>query len=191
MKRLFVAVKIHPDNRFEELYAGLRKQLVLEKIKWVEPQNLHLTLKFLGKTPSEDFSKIHAVLQEVATRHSAFEFTLQQSGIFGSRYDPRVIWVGTNGNRKLTVLGEDILNSFEDEGFERDRGNFIPHLTLGRIKHLTNKKYFQEVITQYHETFFQKQEVQQFYLFESILNPSGPVYKVVKSYNLKNSNSIT
>lgn len=185
MKRLFVAVKIHPDDRFEEFYRKLRNQLIPDKIKWVESQNLHLTLKFLGKTPAEDIGKIHVVLQEVATRHTSFELSLQHAGIFGSRYDPRVIWLGTNNNQELTALGEDVLISLDKTGFERDRGNFVPHLTLGRIKHLTNKKYFQEVISQYHETFFQKQTMKQFYLFESILNPSGPVYKVLKSYDLK------
>jgi 2'-5' RNA ligase len=110
---------------------------------------------------------------------------LQKSGIFGSRYDPRVIWLGTNNNQELTALGEDVLNSLDVAGFSRDRQNFVPHLTLGRIKQLTNKKYFQEVIAQYHETFFQKLTVEQFYLFESILQPSGPVYKVLKSYDLK------
>ena len=185
MKRLFVAVKIQPDNQFEEIYRELRKKLILDKIKWVEPQNLHLTLKFLGKTPEEDFNQIHTVLQKVAAQHSVFELALQQSGIFGSRYDPRVIWLGTNGNQELTALGEDILKSFDVAGFERDRGNFVPHLTLGRIKQLTNKKYFQEVIAQYHDIFFQKQSIEQFYLFESILHPSGPVYKVLKSYDLR------
>lgn len=185
MKRLFVAVKIHPDSRFEDIYTELRKKLILDKIKWVELQNLHLTLKFLGKTPSEDFGRVHSVLQETAARHSCFELSLQQTGIFGSRYDPRVIWLGTNQNPELTALGEDVLTRLDEAGFERDRGNFVPHLTLGRIKYLTNKKYFQEIISQYQETFFQKQTIGQFYLFESILNSSGPVYKVLKSYDLK------
>lgn len=185
MKRLFVAVKVQPDNQFEEIYRELRKKLFLDKIKWVESQNLHLTLKFLGKTPADDFEKIHIVLQEVAARHSAFELTLQQSGIFGSRYNPRVIWLGTNENRKLKALGKDVLNSFDAAGFERDRGNFVPHLTLGRIKQLTNKKYFQEVISQYHETLFQKQIIEKFYLFESIRNRTGPIYKILKNYDLK------
>lgn len=185
MKRLFVAVKIHPDSQFEGTYGEMKKKLILDKIKWVESQNLHLTLKFLGKTPQEDISRIHAVLQEVATHHSGFELSLQKTGIFGSRYDPRVIWLGTNQNQDLTSLGEDVLNSLDVAGFERDRQNFVPHLTLGRIKQLTNKKYFQEVISQYHETFFQKQVVEQFYLFESILNSTGPVYRVLKNYDLK------
>ncbi|MBE0650950.1 MAG: RNA 2',3'-cyclic phosphodiesterase [Bacteroidales bacterium] len=185
MKRLFVAVKIHPDDQFKEIYVELRKKLILDKIKWIEPQNLHLTLKFLGKTPTEDIKRIDSVLKEVAARHSIFGMSMQNSGIFGSRYDPRVIWLGTDNNQDLTALGEDVLNSLDEAGFERDRQNFVPHLTLGRIKQLTNKKYFQDVISQYHETFFQKQVVEQFYLFESILQPSGPVYKVLKSYDLK------
>jgi len=185
MKRLFVAVKIHPDSEFEGIYGELKKKLILDKIKWVESQNLHLTLKFLGKTPEEDFNRIHSVLQEVADRHFHFELSLQTAGIFGSRYDPRVIWLGTNQTQELTTLGEDVLNSLDMAGFTRDRQNFVPHLTLGRIKYLTNKKYFQEIISQYHETFFQKQIVEQFYLYESILNPAGPVYHVLKSYDLK------
>ncbi len=185
MKRLFVAVKIHPDRHFEGIYGELRKKLILDKIKWVELQNLHLTLKFLGKTSEENFSRIHSVLQEVVARHFCFELSLQTAGIFGSRYDPRIIWLGTNQNQELTILGEDVLNSLDAAGFPRDRQNFVPHLTLGRIKQLTNKKYFQEIILQYHEMFFQKLAVEQFFLYESILNPAGPVYRILKSYNLK------
>ncbi len=182
MKRLFVAVKLHPDENFLRVYYGLKRALHYEKIKWVEPENMHITLKFLGETPDSQIPVINRTLREVAGRHASFSFTLEKTGIFGSRYNPRVIWIGMQDAGEMKNLGEDILNSLHDAGFYRDRQNFVPHLTIGRIKHLENKKLFQKTIDKYKDTFLQQVTVDRFFLYQSILKRTGPVYIPLKEF---------
>ena len=78
-----------------------------------------------------------------------------------------------------------MLNKVENLGFERGRQNFVPHITIGRIKYLDNKKRFQEVINRFKSIEIQEQKVNQFYLIESILTPKGPEYKILKSFPLQ------
>ncbi len=184
MKRLFVAVKIEPDKNFIATYQALRKPLVLERIKWVEPQNMHLTLKFLGKTQDEQIPQLHDTLLAVASRHTEFELQLNKTGIFGSSYHPRVIWLGDDDSQEIRQLGEDMLNGLDAAGFPRDRQNFVPHLTLGRIKRINSKKQFQKTIDQFKATFALGVYVKEFLLYQSILKPEGPMYIALKKYKL-------
>ncbi len=110
---------------------------------------------------------------------------LENLGIFGSRYDPRVIWAGLESNKPLTEFAENVLNKLDEEGFERGRQNFVPHITLGRIKHIRDKKNLKSVIDKNSPLIHQEEWVKSFYLFESILKPEGPQYKVVKTFNLQ------
>ena len=69
-------------------------------------------------------------------------------------------------------------------GFERDRQNFVPHLTIGRIKNVDDKKFFNQIIEKYATADIQKGNVTEIYLYESILRKEGPIYNVVKSFKL-------
>jgi 2'-5' RNA ligase len=184
MKRLFVAVKIAPGENFLKTYYSLKKDLKNEKIKWVEPQNMHITLKFLGETHHDKIPLIENVLKRVAINNSSFGFSVENTGVFGSRYNPRVLWFGINNNKQLKNLGEEIIDALDAAGFKRDRQNFVPHLTVGRIKFLESKKYFQRVVDGYKNVFFQNVEVNKFYLYESILKSTGPVYHPLKEFSL-------
>ena len=79
---------------------------------------------------------------------------------------------------------EKILTAFDDIGYLRDRQNFVPHLTLGRIKDLCEKQYFQKVVQAIEQKTYIHQEVNEVILFQSILRPEGAVYKVVKKWTL-------
>ena len=96
MKRLFLAIPIKTnDNGFIPLLEGLRRQLAHEKrINWVKPDNIHLTLKFIGNTPNEDVPKIIDGVGEMLKNHKSFTMDFNRTGIFGSRYAPRVLWLG-------------------------------------------------------------------------------------------------
>lgn len=184
MKRLFAAIKIHPGEAFLGRYFSLKNKLKNEKIKWVDPENIHITLKFIGETPEHHIPAVVIALRQAAHGFPAYELSLSDTGIFGSSYKPRVIWFGLQDKGETADLAEKILSELENAGFERDRQNFVPHLTVGRIKHLENKKYFQEVIDQHREGFLQKEEVMEFHLFESILRSQGPEYHIIESFKL-------
>lgn len=185
MKRIFAAIKIQPSGTFHNTYYGLKSNLKSEKIKWVELENIHITLKFFGETDESKIDGIKELLAEIAGQHSSFSLNINNVGIFGSSYKPKVIWLGIEKNEKLYSLANNVLDQLGSLGFKRDRQNFVPHLTIGRIKFIDNKIRFQEVIDRYKSREIQEQKVNQFYLIESILRPQGPEYRIIESFSLQ------
>lgn len=187
MKRLFLAIPIKTiDNDFKTLLDGLKRQLAHEKrINWANPKNIHLTLKFIGNTPDNDIPKIIDRVGEMLKNHKSFLMNFNRTGIFGSRYAPRVMWLGMqNTPQELYNLEEDTLTTFDNLGYLRDRQNFVPHITLGRIKELCEKQYFQKIMAGIEQKSYISQEVNEIILFQSILRPEGAFYKVIKKFEL-------
>jgi len=184
MKRLFVAVKIHPSPELIKTYNSLRSGLKFCHITWVKPESIHVTLKFFGETEEKRIPEISRVLKEVALRHQTFTSELVNVGIFGSSYSPKVIWFGIEKAEPLKKLGMDVLRSLESIGWEPYRQNFVPHLTIGRIKEIPDKQLFQKMIDEHKKTRMQEFSVREFYLYESILNRDGAIYKVLETYKL-------
>lgn len=187
MKRLFLAIPIETrGNGFAPLIEDLRKRLSHEKlINWVRPTNIHLTLKFIGETPPQDEPKIIEAVSKVLENQKNFTMDFNRTGIFGARYAPRVLWLGMQQTPdELLKLEESVLTAFDNIGYQRDRQNFVPHLTLGRIKDLCEKQYFQKVVQAIEQKTYIHQEVNEVILFQSILRPEGAVYKVMKKWSL-------
>jgi RNA 2',3'-cyclic 3'-phosphodiesterase len=184
MKRLFVAVKINPSAEFLKTYNSLKTGLKFAQITWVKPESIHVTLKFFGETIEDRIPDISKVLREAAARHKPFVSELVNVGIFGSSYNPKVIWFGIEKAEPLKELGLDVLQAVEKIGWEHDRQNFVPHLTIGRIKFIPDKHLFQSVIDEHKKTRMQEIQVGEFHLYESILRSEGPIYKIVESYKL-------
>lgn len=185
MKRLFVAIKVPPQQKLLNAYYHLKKEFIHEKIKWVDIENMHFTLKFVGNTHASDLQKLIDPLDKIAQNTEAFKLEVESLGVFGSRYNPRVIRAGIKKSEPLLEFGESILSKLDESGFERDRQNFVPHITLGRIKYLRDKNHLSKIMNHYQSVFFQSDHIKSFYLYESILQKEGPHYKVVKSFNLQ------
>jgi 2'-5' RNA ligase len=185
MKRLFAAIKIHPSPELIRIYTELQNSLRINNIKWVDVNNIHITLKFFGETEESRISEINNALAEVASQNSSFVINLKNSGIFGSSYNPRVVWFGIEKNPSLEKLAVEVLETMDKTGFEKDRQNFVPHLTVGRIKQVKDRRIFQEVIDKYRTVDVQEEKVDRFLLFESILKPRGPEYRILETFLLK------
>lgn len=186
MKRLFIALHFEAQQPLIDLLEKLIRNLKHERINWVRPENLHLTLKFLGETADDRINNVIEVMQQAAYQHSSFAINFDKTGIFGSSYDPRVLWMGCSEPvPQMLSLANTILDGCDAIGFPRDRQNFVPHLTLGRIKGLNDKKFFQEVMKQIPQQLFQQSEVKELRLYESILRKEGPIYVVQKTVTLK------
>ncbi len=184
MKRLFTAIKVTPSEEFLGIYFRLKKSLHQDKIKWVDIDNIHITLKFFGETPVEKINDICDALENSVYDHEPFELSLRDVGIFGSSYKPRVIWLGIDESEELQGLAMDMKHELQLIGYEPDRQNFVPHLTIARIKYIENKKFFQKVIDENKSGFIQKIPVEEIVLFESILHRTGPEYVVVERFIL-------
>jgi 2'-5' RNA ligase len=185
MKRLFAAIKIVPDKVFIEQIHEIKRRLQHEQIKWVEEQNIHITLKFFGETEEARIPEISRVLGGVASVTDVFSFFLTNLGIFGSRYDPRIIWVGIEPYAKLISTMTLIRDRLEEIGYDADRQNLVPHLTLARIKALKDKQLFQKIIDEHKQISSQQIEIDRIILYESILKKEGPVYQALQTFQLK------
>ena len=185
MKRLFTAIKITPDPGFLDQLHDIQSQLGHEKIRWVEEQNIHITLKFFGATEEAKIPLITQILQDVAAGTNGFSFSLKKLGVFGSSYDPWVVWAGIEPFSEIASLMNIIRNKMDAAGFEADRQNVVPHLTLGRIKFLKDKPLFQKVMDQNREISSAEMVVDRYILFESILKKEGPTYVALQSFGLR------
>lgn len=176
MKRLFIAIKIHPSVKFTRILNQISLSLKHERIKWVEPDNMHLTLKFFGETDENRIPDITKALQAAVSVSRPFIISIVNTGIFGSRYDPKVIWFGIKKNTELDLIATNLFAELQKHGWQPDRQNFVPHLTIGRIRELNNKPLFQRIIGNYNSIEIQEEHVTEIVLYESILRRVGPEY---------------
>ena len=181
MQRIFIALKINVSEELAAVYASLKHKLSNEKIKWVPLENIHITLRFIGEIPEESVQKICSHLCPAHDfTHVRIEFS--GIGIFGSSYNPRVIWLGIKTNTDITAVAMQLQQQLEQIGFLPDRQNFVPHLTLARINHLNDKNYFNEILSSYKHIKVPPQTPDGYYVVESKLLPGGPQYSYLKKF---------
>jgi 2'-5' RNA ligase len=184
MKRLFIAIDVVLSGDFIALTQQLREDLRNDEIVWVKSGLQHLTLRFLGETPDAKIESIANVLSNLATTQQSFELQLDKMGVFGSKYAPQVLCYGFSEFSLFKNLFENLEKELVQLGFEKNNGNFVPHITVGRIKSVDNKKRFWETIEKRQPKFSQTISVNQIKLIQSKLNNDGPVYKTLFSYSL-------
>ncbi len=184
MKRLFVAITFPKGEKFLSAYGELRKSLMSDKIRWVDTDKMHLTLKFIGETESSLTPYIIRALEKSVEGISPFDIEVKDAGVFGSSYNPRVIWFGITKNIMLDKLASNIVNALDDIGIKKDRQNFVPHITAGRIKNIFDKQHLRQKIGQYNNEFFQTSRINRIELFESVLSKTGPDYYLINKFEL-------
>jgi RNA 2',3'-cyclic 3'-phosphodiesterase len=132
--RIFVAVFPPPEIR-RALLGAARELPVAGEVRWARPENVHLTLKFLGDVPGDDVDRVAEALEPVRLRHEPFEAELSAFGAFPSARRARILWAGIGGGSEfLRDLARDVEASLEPLGFEREDRAYMPHLTLGRAR---------------------------------------------------------
>jgi 2'-5' RNA ligase len=184
MKRTFLAIKVALTEENRSFFSDLKLKFKDSFINWVNEENMHLTLFFLGDTSETQISPISRELTLLLAESKPFSITLKGFGIFKNVHDPKVLWIGIEQSEILYDMKNLVDKAMINSGFEVDNKVFKPHLTLGRIKNLTNKSALIEWIEKYRDHFFQDVLVNEIIFYESILSPKGPVYKVMKTFKL-------
>ncbi len=185
MKRIFIAIDINKNRALTRLVESYKLALKDEKIRWVEPANIHLTLAFLGETDEDQVSKAGKIMREAANNYESFEITFNGTDVFRDISQPRVIWLGIEAPQSLYDLREVICEALKEEGLYRDKKPFRPHLTLGRMKYIANKNVLAEILKSSGSHDLPSQTVNELILYESILKPDGPVYSLLRIVRLK------
>ena len=154
-------------------------------VKWVEEENLHLSLKFLGDVSEDQVAKLKELLGAEAARWPAMKLTYAGVGTFPERGLPRVVWAGATGDlEKLAGLAAAVERSAEQVGVPREGRVFVAHLTLGRVKSGRNAKRLQESIDNQRQVPLGSGTVGEFVLYQSTLTSQGPVYEVIETFKL-------
>lgn len=178
--RVFVAIDL--PYSIKNTIGSLIEQLRLKnkKAKFTKIENLHITLKFLGELQSDNIVHIENFLNKITSKNKSFEIDLKDSGIFKSLKDPRILWVGQNHNVEFEKITSGI-----DELFAKE--HHICHITIARLNNITHQEAKELLET---TSFFIKNNhllfrVEEFFLYESILTPSAPIYKQIKKFKLQ------
>lgn len=135
--RAFIAIALPAAVRAELARVGAAwgEQLPPRAVRWVQPDNMHLTLRFLGDTAVAQLPPLSHLLDELAARHSAFRLQLDGVGCFPNRKRPRVLWTGVGGDTAaMQALKKDLDGGLVPLGWERETKPFQAHLTVGRVK---------------------------------------------------------
>jgi 2'-5' RNA ligase len=146
--RTFIAVKLSENiiAELRHLQGHLRDQLAPGSVRWVRPEIIHLTLKFLGDTPLAQVEEVKVALGAAAEAAHPFEFTVGGLGCFPNTRRPRVIWVGLQEHTgALMHLRNLVENHVAPVGFPTEKRRFNPHLTLGRIHRRASKSEVREI----------------------------------------------
>lgn len=184
IKRLFFATPIKSDIITGELLPELKKLLINESIAWCKENQLHLTYKFLGDTSIKNIQSLEKIFSNATSKISQYQIKLKTLKMFGSRYKPQVIWVGIEDNGETKKLHNYIQEELNIVGIKASSQNFVPHITIGRIRKLNDKDFFQSILKKYENFEAESINVENCILYESQLTNKGAIHIAVKAYSL-------
>ena len=135
--RTFIAIEL--DQELKTTLAGIQARLrgavPPRAVRWVQPEGIHLTLKFLGDTPLDKVEQVKVALARAAGQIPAFTVTVGGVGCFPDARRPRVVWVGVQEpSGSLARLWQTVESQVAPLGFPTEKRPFSPHLTLGRVQ---------------------------------------------------------
>ena len=181
--RLFIAANISSLVR-EELDERIRELASSDAdVRWVALQNLHVTMKFLGRVDEARLSLIQERLKNLVAKTKPFTARLSTLGAFPNNQDPQIVWAGVGEGQKLfQELAVRVSDSMKDLGFKEENREYTAHVTLGRVRSKKNIKNLAKALLDKKYDSQHPFAVDRLTLFESITDPRGAIYKVMEQF---------
>jgi 2'-5' RNA ligase len=186
--RCFIAIDI--DEKMRDSIADLQKQLAAKvdikkgDVKWVEPDNIHLTLKFLGEIKDEQSAEVCEISKQVAEAHKNFTLDIESVGSFGGR-SAKVVWVGAGkGADDLLALQKDLDEQLALAGYPPEEREFSAHLTLCRVRNPKAGVKLADACKAFADYSIGSISAEALCVYQSQLTPAGPIYTLLGSYKL-------
>lgn len=182
--RVFIGIKL--DERVhEEIEKFLEPfKKISSPIRWVKPENVHITLKFIGEVSEEKYAKIEKRLGEAEFDTGPFDLKLTGCGKFGRGNTLNIFWIGISPSDPLTQIFKKIENTLAKISIEKENRPFKPHITVGRNKKNFNFQSFFQLIEENNDRLISEFNVDHFQVFKSQLRPEGPIYTILKEIPL-------
>ena len=178
--RSFIAIELNEAIRSALANTQCRLKKLDCYIKWVNPENMHITLKFLGNIEIKTLNAIKEIIKKTTSNTCTIPFELTQIGIFPNTESPRIIWSGINEPAGMLKVQSDSLNEkLAELGIPKEKKEFNPHITIGRVKSNKNIRKFIKILKEPLITPGIKQSASHITLFKSTLTPMGARYEVL------------
>ncbi|MFZ0702454.1 MAG: RNA 2',3'-cyclic phosphodiesterase [Candidatus Acidiferrales bacterium] len=179
--RLFVALDVPEETRRALRSAVEGFRTVCRGARWVRPEGIHVTLKFIGHVEDTGVADIQEALSGVRGEKT-FDMALRQFGFFPNEKRPRVFYVGIEAGKELGALAGEIETQLEPLGIAKETRAFQPHLTLARFKSNEGLPELREKIASLPSQDFGGGAAAEFHLFQSVLQSGGAVYTKLSTY---------
>jgi len=175
--RTFIALELPPSviSLLEKVQEDLKSMGL--QAKWVRPENIHLTLKFLGNINPGDIDKIGGAMMDAVEDFAAINLVAGGVGVFPGIRRPRVIWIGLGGQIQLLFGMQRVLeDNLAALGFKKEKRPFKGHLTLGRFRQTVKSNMIRQIMREYANRYSEEFTARRILLFKSDLKPTGAVY---------------
>jgi 2'-5' RNA ligase len=155
-------------------------------VRWVRPESIHLTLVFMGGVRSEQIPSMGESLGAVCANHGSFSISLKPMGCFPNSRNPRVIWLGLDGDlERMSRFRGDLQAALSPFGIKEEERAFRPHLTLGRFKQPAKRPTeLEQMLAKHRDLSSPACTLDELVLFRSDLKPGGAVYTKLLSWRL-------
>lgn len=182
--RAFIAIELSPEirQRLREVQDRLRRAPC--RVKWVQPELMHITLKFLGEIEERAADDLERAIAAAAAGVAPFDLAVVGLGSFPERGAPRVVWAGVRDNGSLARLNAGLEHGLALLGFEPERRPFSPHLTIGRAKDPRGAGPLRGPLAREAATQFGSCRIEELVLMRSELSPAGPTYTPLRHHRL-------
>jgi len=185
--RCFIAIDI--DKRIKELIVNIQQELSAARcpVKWIKPECIHITLKFLGEVDDQQTTQIQQLLKTLADNFVETTIKTSHLGAFPDPKHPQIIWLGIEENDTLFRLQQAIEDELFKMKFKKETRRFSPHITLGRVKSPKNMKQLSSSIVAMTDAPVLTQAIDHVKLYKSTLTPHGPIYESLFKTSLRSS----
>lgn len=180
--RGFIAIDIKSNQKLIELESEIKKTRA--DLKLVEPENVHITLKFLGDTEETLVDEIERIITNAVKETKSFKIQLKGTGVFPNQNYIKVVWVGIEHGDPIAAIAQEIDEKLSELGFKREEKKFSPHLTIARVKTSRNKDKLLKILEKYRDIEFTDMKVDSIKLKKSDLTPNGPIYTTLKEVKI-------
>ncbi len=179
--RSFFACEISYEilQKIEKLQAELKPALP-RSVKWVNPRNIHLTIKFIGEFNTAHLDGVEKSLIKALASFQPFKLDIKGMGVFPSFSKPKVIWLGIDADNALKNLVNIVNQECAQIGYPREKRSFSAHITLGRVKSYANRedqRVIADEITVRKSISIGSQTIDSLHFIRSQLTPNGPIYR--------------
>ena len=181
--RAFLAIDVDEDLK-AKMYRIIKEFKQIDaNIKYVDLQNLHLTLKFFGDIDIEGIDLLSSKISKVVEGFDRFDLKIKGCGAFPNTNRIKVIWLGLENDEIVKELHDELDKEFVRLGFDKDK-RFSSHLTIGRMKSAKGKTKVKSTIEEFDDVEIGSMSVNSIILKKSTLTPQGPIYEDLKIFEV-------